>query len=89
MSRLSCRDNDVGVTLDDEPTESVACITGSDVGLTCLDVDIRCANCIQVADVDCTSDGVVALFCLDVGIRCIDCVQIADIGRLCGSAVEV
>ena len=32
-----------------------------DVALTCLDVDIGCLDCIQVAVVDCLTDGDVGL----------------------------
>ena len=37
------------------------CLTEVVVAFFCLDVDVRCLDCIQVADIDCISDVIVAI----------------------------
>ena len=59
VDRLDCvtLGYDIGIVLDDVPVVVAACITFGDLALTCLDVDIKCLDCIQVAVVDCLTEG--------------------------------
>ena len=56
-------------------------LSDGDVGFTCLDVDIRC--------LDCVSDGDVELSHLDVLVGCLGCIYVTDVACITNGVITL